>query len=64
MRARGPPDASMALRYAAELTKCYHSAHEAGQAGVTHATSPGRVRDSGSLPRLGKAWPGSKSGNS
>ena len=65
VRARGHTDASTALRNAAEFTQCYHSAHEVVQAGITHPTSQGKSqRDSGNLPRLGKAWPGSKSGNS
>lgn len=42
MRARGHPDTSTALRDAAEFTQGYHSAHEVGQAGITHPTSQGK----------------------
>lgn len=54
VRARGHPDASTALRDAAELTKCYHSAHEAGQAGITHPTSQGKSQRLRNSTQAGK----------
>ena len=54
VRARGHPDASTALRDAAELTKCYHSAHEAGQAGITHPTSQGKSQRLRTSTQAGK----------